>query len=173
MSQQLAIEAIEAGQNVFVTGPAGVGKSYLIDQVYNESTVLLAPTGIAALNIGGSTCHKVFALPIGLVTRKDETTIPSKVADLFKVNGGVERIIIDEVGMLRADMLDLIDTRLKLVRNNSLPFGGIQMVVIGDLYQLETILPERERLYFKKKYKTPFCFGAKCWDFPTISLTKV
>lgn len=172
MSQELAIQKIKEGANVFVTGPGGVGKSWVIKQIIDKSTLLCAPTGIAALNIGGSTCHKVFGLPIGLPTQADYKGIPPKVA---KVLGSkhLKRIIIDEVGMVRADYFDLINHRLQQARKNDLPFGGIQMVVVGDFYQLSPIVTDREKGLFFQKYWTAFAFGAASWHFETVKLDKV
>lgn len=170
--QQLAIEAIKSGKNVFITGSGGVGKSWVIQQVTDKNTVVVAPTGIAALNVQGITCHKAFGLPIGLVQQSDYAKPNRNVNNLFG-GVGVKRIIIDEVGMLRSDYLDLINHRLQQARYNKLPFGGIQVVLVGDFYQLEPIVSEAEQSFFFKKYTTPFAFGAKCWNFDTIELDKV
>lgn len=171
-TQAVAMEKIAGGRNIFVSGGAGRGKSYLIDQVYDSDTILAAPTGIAALNIGGATCHSVFALPIGLATRADETTIPYRMRELFE-NGDIRRIIIDEIGNLRPDILDLINKRLQLMSGSSKPFGGIQLVGVGDLYQIEPVVSRREEMHFQKKgYNSKFCFSAKCWDFESVILTK-
>jgi len=170
--QQLAIETIKSGKNVFITGSGGVGKSWVIQQVTDKNTIVVAPTGIAALNVKGITCHKAFGLPIGLVQQSEYSKSNRNVNNLF---GGtqIKRIIIDEVGMLRSDYLDLINHRLQQARFNKLPFGGIQVVLVGDFYQLEPIVSEAEQSFFYKKYQTPFAFGAKCWKFDTIELDKV
>lgn len=171
--QDLAIALIRKGENVFVTGPGGCGKSWVVREVYDPSTtVLCAPTGIAAINIGGVTCHSLFGLPNGLPTEMDKKQTPSKMKQIFTDNT-VKRIIIDEVGMLRADYLDLIDTRLKLVKKNSLPFGGVQVVVVGDFYQLEPIVSNAEKSMFYAQYHSPFCFNSNAWDFKPALLEKV
>lgn len=171
--QDLAIALIRKGKNVFVTGPGGCGKSWVIREVHeSKSTVLCAPTGIAAINIGGVTCHSLFGLPTGLPTEMDKRQVPSKMKEVFK-SDTVKRIIIDEVGMLRADFLDLIDARLKLVKKNSLPFGGVQVVVVGDFYQLEPIVSNPERQAFYSQYKSPFCFNSEAWGFQPVLLEKV
>lgn len=170
--QQKAIDLIRSGKNVFVTGSGGVGKSWVINQVSTQNTVLVAPTGVAAINIGGATCHSVFSMPFGLVTQGDQFKISAAMRKLFQGNT-VDRIIIDEVGMLRADYLDLIDNKLKLVRRSKEPFGGVQVVVVGDFYQLEPIVSEEESEYFTEKYGSPFAFSAKAWDFETVELTEV
>lgn len=170
--QQQAIEMIKSGKNIFITGSGGVGKSWVINQVTDKHTIVTAPTGIAALNVKGITCHKAFGLPIGIPQRSDYAKSNRNVNNLFG-GTGIKRIIIDEVGMLRADYLDLINHRLQQARYNKLPFGGIQVVLVGDFYQLEPIVSEMEQPYFYKSYKTPFAFGAKCWNFDTIELSKV
>jgi len=170
-TQQEAIDLIETGANVFLTGGAGRGKSHVIRQVTNKNTILAAPTGIAALNIGGMTCHRTFGLPLGLPTTTDYSTISSKAKKLLS-NKNLTRIIIDEIGMVRADTLELIDHRLKQARGNNLPFGGVQMVVVGDFFQLSPIVSGREKELFYKNYKTSFAFGADAWNFQTVELEK-
>lgn len=172
MSQEKAIQLIKEGKNVFVTGPGGVGKSWVINNIKDSSTLLCAPTGIAALNIGGTTCHKLFGLPIGLPTAADMKNINPKVRKLL-ANKKVKTILIDEVGMLRADSLDMINHRLQQARENTLPFGGVQVVVVGDFYQLSPIVSQREESLFYAKYKTAFAFGSSCWEFETVSLSTV
>ncbi|QDP60500.1 MAG: putative ATP-dependent DNA helicase [Prokaryotic dsDNA virus sp.] len=168
--QQEAIRRINGGESIFLTGSGGVGKSWVIDQVNDENTLLCAPSGIAALNIGGITCHRAFALPLGIPTDEDFYKIPRYMWDTFSGNA-VKRIIIDEVGMLRTDYFVLISRRLQRIRGNDLPFGGIQVVLVGDFYQLEPILKHSEQEYFD--FASKFCFGSKLWDFPTIELTDV
>ena len=173
MSQESAIQRISEGKNVFVTGAGGVGKSWVIKQINDKFTVLCAPTGIAALNIEGATAHSVFGLPIGLPTHKDKITVSKKVRQLFGPESKVKRIIIDEGPMMRADTLELIDRKLKLARQSSLPFGGIQVVVFGDFYQLEPIVGWGEKEHYYKKYESAYCFSVPVWNFETIFLEKV
>jgi len=168
-SQQAAYDAAQRGENIFITGSGGNGKSYLTRALTNNKTLVVAPTGIAALNVQGVTCHKAFGLPIGLPEHKDLNSVYPNVA---KVLRDVNRIIISEVGMLRQDQLLLIDKKLKLARENTKPFGGVQMIVEGDFFQLEPIVSEREEDLFYQKYEHPFAFGAKCWDFNTYELTQ-
>ena len=173
MTQELAIQKINEGKNVFVTGAGGVGKSWVIKKITNRNTVIGAPTGIAALNVGGVTLHSLFGLPIGLPTHKDKITVAAKVRKLFGINSKVNRLIIDEVGMLRADTLELIDRKLKLARQSSEPFGGIQVVVFGDFYQLEPIVSWSENKHYYKKYDSAYCFSVPTWNFETVMLEKV
>lgn len=170
MSQELAIAAVNGGKNTFITGGGGRGKSYVIRQIFNDETVLLAPTGIAALNIGGVTCHSSIGLPFGYPSEIDWSKITSKAKALFGNNSPVKRIIIDEVGILLGVNLDIIDNKLKLIRNNKKPFGGLQMVVVGDFFQLEPILQRRDAKYYYDEYETPFAFSAKSWNFETVVL---
>lgn len=170
-TQQDAIDLINTGENVFVTGGAGRGKSHVIRQVTDRNTILAAPTGIAALNVSGMTCHRTFGLPVGLPTPNDYATISSKAKKLLS-NKNLKRIIIDEIGMVRADTLDLINHRLQQARGNKLPFGGVQMVVVGDFFQLSPIVSAREKTLFYKNYATSFAFGSSAWDFTTVELEK-
>ena len=153
---------------IFVTGNSG--KTHTMRQVIPPNTIIGAPTGIAALNIGGQTLHRLFKLPIGMVTEKD-FHIKQELKDLLKVT---DTIVVDEIGMVRADYLDLINWKCQRARGNNLPFGGIQFVGLGDFFQLEPIVHWREKEYFQQEYDTPFCFGANCFkDFEVIELTKV
>lgn len=170
-TQQEAIDLINTGVNVLVTGGAGRGKSWVIQQISNSNTILVAPTGVAALNIGGMTAHRGFGLPIGIATQDDLNKISSKVKKLLG-NKHLKRVVIDEGGMLRADYLDIIDHRLKQARGNDLPFGGVQVVLVGDFFQLQPIVSSREKSLYERKYTTPYAFGAASWDFETVNLDK-
>lgn len=145
--QQIAINTVAEGRNLFLTGSGGVGKSWVIKQLVDAYTVLCAPTGIAALNIGGATCHSIFGLPISFPVKSDYAKISPMLKQLFGRNSKVKRIIIDEIGMVRADTLDMIDHKLRLVRGSTLPFGGLQVVVVGDFFQLEPIVKREENPY--------------------------
>ena len=162
------------GENVLVTGGAGVGKSYVIKQIDNPNTVLCAPTGIAALNIGGATAHRTFGLPLGIPTQKEMNQISRTARSMFGRRSNINRIIIDECAMMRADTLDMIDHKLKLIRESKKPFGGLQVVGVGDFFQLAPIANGRESEQLNYMgYKSPYCFDSKCWNFDTIELTKV
>jgi len=168
--QQAAYEAVLRGENVFITGSGGNGKSYLTRALTDESTVVCAPTGIAALNVEGVTCHKMFGLPIGLVEAKDWHIIP-RYMQIFK-DDLIKRIIISEIGMVRADVLTLIDKRLQKVKNNTKPFGGIQMVVEGDFFQLEPIVSSAESQQYYAEYSSNFCFVSPAWNFKVYELNE-
>jgi len=170
-TQQEAIDLINTGENCCITGGAGRGKSHVIRQVTDKHTILVAPTGVAALNIGGQTAHRTFGLPIGIATQDDMNKISSKVKKLLG-SKHLKRIILDEGGMNRADYLDIMDHRLKQARGNDLPFGGVQMVIVGDFFQLSPIVSAREKPLYERRYETPYAFGAHCWDFKVIELEK-
>lgn len=173
MSTELAKELIDKGLNVCILGVAGTGKSTLVNSIVNDTTILVAPTGGAALNIGGETAHRVFGLPIGIPTIKDWTTTSKYMKKLFEDKSKINRIIIDEIGMVSAQMLDLIDAKLKRLRKSSYPFGGLQVIVVGDFGQIEPIIGKDEEKDYYSKYETPMAFGAKCWNFATVELTHV
>lgn len=169
ISQQAAYDAAQQGKNIFITGSGGNGKSYLTRALTTSNTLVCAPTGIAALNVKGTTCHRAFGLPMGLPEAKDFNMVGRKQREVLST---VNRIIISEVGMLRVDLLELIDRKLKLARGNSKPFGGVQMIVEGDFFQLEPIVSRSEWDLFYSKYISPYCFSSKVWNFETYHLTE-
>jgi ATP-dependent DNA helicase PIF1 len=163
-------------QIVFVTGQAGTGKStfirYLRDNIGIVAPVL-APTGVAALNVNGQTIHSFFHIP-PRITHPDEIK-PLRNRRLFEE---LKLLIIDEISMVRADLMDLIDVSLrKNTGNENLPFGGVRIVVIGDLFQLPPVIAsETESHFIHQKYKTPYFLSASCLQNtkPSIfELTKV
>lgn len=177
-TQEEAIAAIKRGDNVFISGSAGVGKSYVINNSINKSTTLIcAPTGIAALNVGGETCHSLFGLPTGLTSSTDKFFIPPRMKDLFGEKSKVTSLVIDEISMLRADYFDMIDNKLRIVKRNDLPFGGLQVIIVGDLFQLPPILTKEEsKLYRRMRYKSVWVFHSKCFEacnFTNIVLSKI
>lgn len=173
MNQTEAIELIESGKNVFLTGGAGRGKSWVIRQITNDRTVLVAPTGIAALNIGGVTCNSAFGIPPSFPEAKDWTSVSQRCAATFGKNSNVERIVIDEIGMCSSMMLDLIDAKLRIARGQPmLPFGGIQVIVVGDFYQLEPIVSQRDSKFFYQEYDLHYAFAAESWNFEIANLVE-
>ncbi|MBD3330059.1 AAA family ATPase [Candidatus Peregrinibacteria bacterium] len=150
-------------QNLFITGKAGTGKSTLLEYFRKNTqkrVAVLAPTGVAALNVEGQTIHSFFLIPPNITPNKVlEHELSEKRIRLIKK---LDTLIIDEVSMLRADLLDCIDVSLRHHRDQSLPFGGIQMVFIGDLYQLPPVVAgAEEKQLFSSHYFSPYFFSAK------------
>ncbi len=147
-------------KNVFITGKAGTGKSTLL-KYFKENTrkkvVFLAPTGVSAVNIGGQTIHSFFNFKPDITPDKAEKIKPINF-DLYK---NLNALVIDEVSMVRADLLDCIDRFLRINGpNKKEPFGGIQMIFIGDLYQLPPVVTSREVNIFNSLYKSQYFFDA-------------
>ncbi len=169
------------GQNVFLTGKAGTGKTTFLRNIVQNThkrCVVAAPTGIAAINAGGVTLHSLFQLPFGTFVPENiaqpqlyysKINTPQSLLKEIKLNTQkrvllreLELLIIDEVSMLRADLLDAIDVLLRSVRRNQhTPFGGVQMLFIGDLLQLPPVVKENEWNILKKYYSSIFFFDAK------------
>ena len=153
-------------EHVFVTGRAGTGKSTLLQEFVRrtqKSLVIGAPTGVAALAVGGQTIHSLFRLPIGLVT--PHTKMYPLSDDARTLLRKIDTLVIDEVSMVRCDLLDAIDRRLRSVRGRRTdPFGGVQVVMFGDPYQLPPVLKEGvEKQYLVDNYPSPWFFDAKVW----------
>lgn len=176
---QYALELIEGtGKSLFITGRAGTGKSTLLEYFCKhsrKSPVVLAPTGVAALNVKGQTIHNFFNFHIDVTLEKikKRKTRPRN-EKLYKK---LQVIIIDEISMVRADLLDCIDMFLRLYGpQRSQPFGGVQMVFIGDLYQLPPVVTEGEKEIFSTHYTTPYFFSSHViegFPFEIIELEKV
>lgn len=174
-----ALEGIAGGRgNLFITGKAGTGKSTLLEyyrEHASDTPVILAPTGVAALNVGGETVHRFFGFGIDVT--------PEKVRDSRRkprwpgVYKKLRTLIIDEASMLRADLLDCVDMFLrKHGPTPGAPFGGVQMVFVGDLYQLPPVVTSGEREIFRSVYETPYFFSARALadgDLEIIELEKV
>jgi len=162
---QYALDLIEKTEkSLFVTGRAGTGKSTLL-QLFRNTTrkkiVVLAPTGIAALNVGGQTIHSFFGFPPHPIPHSDIKKRRNR--RLYK-NLGV--LVIDEISMVRADLLDQIDYFLRINRDNVLePFGGVQVVFFGDLFQLPPVVSSHaEKHLFNSYYESPYFFSAKVFE---------
>lgn len=172
-----ALELMEhTRKNVFITGKAGTGKSTLLDyfrSVTNKKIVVLAPTGVAALNVRGETIHSFFGFKPD-VTIQNIPKLSRKKANIFKE---LDAIVIDEVSMIRADLLDCVDYFLRLNgKNPDRPFGGIQMIFIGDLYQLPPVVTAKEKKIFQDHYSSQYFFDAdvfKDFSMEFIELEKV
>lgn len=177
--QDLAITKAKLGHNLFITGSGGVGKSVVIrelESIFKDTAILVAPTGIAALNIGGTTLHSIFSLPFTIATESDYYSTNKKAQDLFRYNDNVKTIIIDEISMVRADYFICIDRKLKHLKSNDLPFGGLQVIVVGDFYQLSPVLKPSAQETFYKINSSIYCFDTDEWDeakFQIIQLNKI
>ena len=164
--QAAVFETIEGTRdNVFVTGRAGTGKSTLLDHLsWNTSKqlVIAAPTGVAALNVGGQTIHSLFRLPIGVIADHDI----EQNGDLRKLLNTIDTLVIDEISMVNADLLDAVDRSLRQARQRPQDaFGGVQLVLFGDPYQLAPVPGDAdERAYFDDQYRSMWFFDAKVWN---------
>jgi ATP-dependent DNA helicase PIF1 len=160
-----ALDQIEkGGKSIFITGRAGTGKSTLLQLFRNtthKKTVVLAPTGIAALNVKGQTIHSFFGFPPKPLSRKDIKRRRNR-----KLYKNLEVLIIDEISMVRADLLDNIDYFLQINRDIPQPFGGVQVVFFGDLFQLPPVVRSGpEAMLFQTLYDSPYFFSAKVFDY--------
>lgn len=164
--QQALFDTIETTrEHLFVTGRAGTGKSTLLNYLsWNTSKqlVICAPTGVAALNVGGQTIHSLFRLPIGVIADHEI----EQNADVRKLLNTIETLVIDEVSMVNADLLDAIDRSLRKARQRPHEaFGGVQVVLFGDPYQLAPVPGDAdERAYFADQYRSMWFFDARVWD---------
>jgi ATP-dependent exoDNAse (exonuclease V) alpha subunit len=152
-------------EHIFVTGRAGTGKSTLLNHLsWNTSKqiVICAPTGVAALNVGGQTIHSLFRLPIGVIADHEL----EQSAPLRKLLNTIETVVIDEVSMVNADLLDALDRSLRLARQRPFEsFGGVQLVLFGDPFQLAPVPGDAdERAYFADQYRSMWFFDAKVWS---------
>jgi ATP-dependent exoDNAse (exonuclease V) alpha subunit len=161
-----AIELVEhTNKNVFITGKAGTGKSTLLEHLrlnLERKIIVLAPTGVAAINVKGDTLHSFFGLKPGF--ELEEATQKRVDERRAKKYLGLNTIFIDEISMVRADILDAVDIFLRKARKNENPFGGIQMIFFGDLYQLPPVMTSADRDKFLSEYDSPYFFEAKVFQ---------
>ena len=179
-AEQLAVfERIEhTREHVFVTGRAGTGKSTILNHLAWHTSKIIAvcaPTGVAALNVGGQTIHSLLRLPTGVIADHDL----EQPAELKKMLAAIDTLVIDEISMVSADLMDAIDRSLRQARGRRHdPFGGAQIIMFGDPYQLPPVPPRdpHERAYFADTYRSLWFFDATVWiDAPmtVIELTEV
>lgn len=168
------------GRSVFLTGKAGTGKTTFLREVVENSSkrvVVVAPTGIAAINAGGVTIHSFFQLPL-------HPFIPgSKIESKFafskekrSIIKTIDILVIDEISMVRSDLLDAVDSVLRRFRDRTKPFGGVQLLMIGDLQQLTPVVTDEEADLLRQYYPTPYFFGSRALakiDYVTIELKEV
>ncbi len=173
-------------RSLFLTGKAGTGKSTFlryVSQNTKKKHVILAPTGIAAINAGGSTLHSFFKLPFHPLLPNDSRYDRRHIKEALKYTSAqrkllreVELIIIDEISMVRADIIDFIDKVLRIYTRSYEPFGGKQLLLVGDIYQLEPVVREDDRQLLSPFYQSAYFFNAKVWQqmqLVSIELRKV
>lgn len=173
-----AIDAIMSGDNVFITGGGGTGKSHIINSVrefFGDDSLFLAPTGLAALNIKGMSCHKAMGLSMGVTQEKDLRSVRSNKQAALLTSKAISRIIIDEVSMVRSDKFYEMDMKLRYFRKVDKPFGGLQVVVLGDGFQIAPVLTRAEEMIFREIYGAEIPFGSWSWmecNFRNVLLLK-
>ncbi|WP_295575981.1 ATP-dependent RecD-like DNA helicase [uncultured Microbacterium sp.] len=154
-------------EHVFVTGRAGTGKSTLLQHLAwntHKQIAVCAPTGVAALNVEGQTIHSLFRLPIGLIADSEiEQSEPAR-----KIMNAIDTLVIDEISMVNADLMDAIDRSLRQARRRRAePFGGVQVIMFGDPYQLSPVPPRGDELrYIQDHYRSFWFFDAQVWAGP-------
>ena len=164
--QAAVFGAIEnSSSHIFVTGRAGTGKSTLLEHLSwntSKNVVIAAPTGVAALNVGGQTIHSLFRLPIGVIADHAIDQGP----EVRKLLNAIDTLVIDEVSMVNADLMDAIDRSLRQARQRPHEaFGGVQVVLFGDPFQLAPVPGDpEERAYFADRYTSMWFFDARVWD---------
>lgn len=163
-------------RNLYITGEAGTGKTTLLKyfrQNTKKNVVVLAPTGIAAINCYGQTLHSFFKFPPKLIQKEHVR----RVYNGQKIFAKLDMVIIDEASMMRADLLDGVDEALRLNMNNpDEAFGGVQMVLFGDLYQLPPIIDKQAKEVYAQRYATPYFFSSKIFEaasFKRLALEKI
>lgn len=185
---QQALQLIQyTHRSLFLTGKAGTGKSTFLRHICETTKkkhVVLAPTGIAAINAGGVTLHSFFKIPFHPILPNDIQFSPRKIRETLKYNSEkrkiireLELVIIDEISMVRADIIDFLDRVLRVYsRNMREPFGGKQLLLVGDIFQLEPVVKEDERQLLRPFYQSAYFFDAhvfKTFQLVSIELQKV
>ncbi|MDD5054564.1 MAG: DEAD/DEAH box helicase, partial [Candidatus Nanoarchaeia archaeon] len=166
---ELFVRIESTDESFFITGRAGTGKSTFLKNFASRTKkkfVVLAPTGVAALNVSGQTIHSFFKFPPRIITSSHIKKIENN-----KIYSRIDCLIIDEASMVRADLMDGIDKFMRLNgRDSRLPFGGVQLLLFGDLFQLPPVANDSEYI-FSNYYKSPYFFDAKC--FKNLSINAV
>lgn len=172
--------ALHTDENMFITGNAGTGKTTLLKKIVDNSfknTLVAAPTGVAAINAGGVTLHSLFQLPVTSFIPADDACNPAVFTNRYMLLRHLklskekitllrelEQLIIDEASMVRSDVLDAVDFVLRAVRKNKHPFGGVQVVMIGDLHQLPPVMKDHEWETLQQFYQSPYFFDSLIWQ---------
>lgn len=170
-----ALDVLEKSDSpIFITGKAGTGKSTLLQLFRSTSRkkmAVLAPTGVAALNVQGQTIHSFFGFPPRIVTPGEASRKVSR-KDLLRMYQNLEVLVVDEISMVRADLLDGMDRFLRVNRENFRPFGGVQVVFFGDLFQLPPVVTRDpiEASYFSEYYESPYFFSGKIFQDPDFQM---
>ncbi|MCD7901581.1 MAG: AAA family ATPase [Bacteroides sp.] len=181
---ELAWQCIEhTDSHLFLTGKAGTGKTTFLRKLKNKSPkrmIVVAPTGIAAINAGGVTMHSFFQLSFGPYIPENSFIDQRKIyrfgKDKINIIRSLDLLVIDEISMVRADLLDSVDEVLRRYRDRNKPFGGVQLLMIGDLQQLAPVVKDSEWSLLSKYYDTPYFFGSRALketEYITIQLEKV
>lgn len=173
------------GVNVFLTGKAGTGKTTFLRRLKADSPkrmIILAPTGVAAINAGGVTIHSFFQLPFspfipdGAIQEKNSGTTNKFSKEKINIIRSLDLLVIDEISMVRSDLLDAIDNVMRKYRKRDKPFGGVQLLLIGDMQQLAPVVRDEEWNMLKNYYQSPFFFHSKALNetpYITIELTRI
>ena len=172
--QKLAFDMIAKTNNsFFLTGRAGTGKTTflkMVQEAVDKSFVVVAPTGVAAVNAGGKTIHSFFGLPLGVLCPWDVGVLNGDKVSLVR---HIDTIIVDEVSMVRCDVIDAMDRTLRHVRRSSAPFGGVQMVFVGDMFQLEPVVTSEDRAILREYYGSGSYYFYKAAAIERMGLPKI
>lgn len=171
---------LHTSQNVFLTGKAGTGKTTFLHQIKQLSAkrlVVVAPTGVAAINAGGVTIHSLFQLPFGPIVPGDQGQMNRKFnSEKIKLLRTLDLLVIDEISMVRADVLDGIDAVLRRYRGGDRPFGGVQLLLIGDMQQLPPVIRDDDWALLQPYYQTGYFFSSQALqqtEYVSIELTHI
>ncbi len=162
---QLADEFVrDTGCNIYLTGKAGTGKTTFLHNLRKQSPkrmIVTAPTGVAAINAGGVTLHSFFQMPFGPFLPGNETTARHKFSrEKINIIKSLDLLVIDEISMVRADLLDGVDSVLRRYRRSNLPFGDVQLLLIGDLHQLSPVVKDVDWRLLNRYYESPYFFSS-------------
>lgn len=169
------------GEHIFLTGKAGTGKTTFLRNLQintKKKMIITAPTGVAAMNAGGVTLHSFFQIPFGDGISNIDLSFGTKHMrkEKIKIIKGIDLLVIDEISMVRADLLDAVDSILRRYRNRHRPFGGLQLLMIGDIRQLSPVIKNHEVESLSRNYSTPYFFSSNVWtktSFVTVELKEI